>query len=101
MTEASNQVNTDQLKHLFEEIGTELSFAQEMIHELGDEIINDPRGLYTSCWAAETFIQKVGWLADIGCRALGGIEQKGGAEAWFCSPAYLETLDEKEQNDEC
>ncbi|VCU71915.1 hypothetical protein PIGHUM_04006 [Pigmentiphaga humi] len=56
----------------------------------------------TEAWAAEasylrSAICKVGWLADLGTKKLGGVGVRGDAEEWMLPPAYHRALEAQER----
>lgn len=45
-------------------------------------------------------VSRIGWMADLGHKALTGVEcMKGGAEQWMLSPDYLQALEQTSTNE--
>lgn len=72
---------TKALIQLLSEIAGDASLVAELCHKAcgnnGDPVLDA---------AAANVAQRIGWLADEGCRRLGDIGAVGGAQEWLLSP---------------
>lgn len=97
-TNCTTNENPDRkhIEALFSEICTEVALIKPLLDRIATEFDSDAE-LYSTVWAVETFVSKIGWIADIGSNMTGGILGKGiEAEEWFLSPAYLKARKEAE-----
>lgn len=84
--------NAKQAAMLLEEIAmSALTFDRLCYHAPVGE--NDADALETQIDVMRSMVARIGWMADLGHKALTGkVCAKGGAEQWLMSPAYLEAL---------